>query len=100
MPKKAKLDIWGNEIPKQASSLPPGCSFERSKLEVDEEGRLTRTFYNESGNMIHHIKGTKIYDRTKIDVSPTLNPREYHRIYYRNIRRYRDNKYKPRLPDL
>jgi hypothetical protein len=91
--------MWGNEITDPDAKLPPGCSFKRSKLETDEEGRLTRTFYDESGNVIHVVKGRRPHFRTGISVSYNEDPREYARIYYRNVRRHRDG-HKPRLPDI
>ena len=80
-------------------NLPPGCSFRRSKLEFDEEGRPTRVFYDESGKVLHVVKGSKPYHQTYIEVSYTNDPKQYARTYYRNIRRYRDGR-KPRKPDI
>ena len=99
MPKKPQTDLWGNEIVDTDSKLPPGCSFKRSKLEADEEGKLTRTFYDEEGRVIHIILGSRIHDQTDIPISYSEDPRQYARIYYRNVRRYRDGN-KPRVPDL
>jgi hypothetical protein len=79
--------------------LPLGCSFERSTLEFDEEGRATRTFYDEAGNILHVVKASRLHYRTGISVSYSDDPRQYARIYYRNFRRYDDGR-KPRLPDL
>ena len=79
--------------------LPEGCSFERSKLELDEDGKIIRVFYDEKGIPIHAAKWSRINRRTGISVSQTEDPKLYARIYYRNVRRYRD-KYKPRLPDI
>jgi len=99
MPRKPQTDIWGNEITDPDAKLPSGCSFKRSKLETDEEGRLTRTFYDEAGNTLHTVRASKPHYWTGIPVSYSEDPRQYARIYYRNVRRYRDGN-KPRGPDL
>jgi hypothetical protein len=93
------LDSKPNDKEDSNLSIPPGFSFRRSKLEFDEEGRATRTFYDETGAVLHIVKGPKPYYQTNIDVSFSDNPKLYARIYYRNIRRYRDGN-KPRLPDI
>ena len=99
MSRKPQTDLWGNEIQDPDSKLPPGCNFKRSKLEADEEGRLSRTFYNEKGEVIHVIRGHKFNTRTDISVSYSEDSRQYARIYYRNVRRYRDGN-KPKVPDF
>ena len=80
-------------------NIPPGCSFRRSKLEFDEDGRPVRTFYDVRGKVLHVVKGSRPYNETDIEISYTENPRLYARIYYRNIRRYRDGR-EPRKDDL
>jgi hypothetical protein len=79
--------------------LPPGCSFKRSKLETDEVGRLNRVFYDEKGKVIHIILGSRLHHQTDIPISYSEDPRQYARIYYRNVRRHREGN-TPRLPDF
>ena len=99
MPRKPQTDIWGNEIQDPDAKLPPGCSFKRSNLEFDDEGRATRTFYDEAGNILHVVKSSRLHYRIDIPVSYSEDPKLYARIYYRNFRRY-DDGHKPRLPDI
>jgi len=76
--------------------LPLGCSFDRSKLEV--EGRtLYRIFYDDEGNVIHTVS-LKVHMPTGVEASRSMDPTAYHREYYRKVRRYRDGR-TPRVPN-
>lgn len=77
--------------------LPLGCTLDRSELKT-ENNRIVRIFYDEEGNEIHRIWGTKIRRNTGISVDQREDPTTYHRQYYRRVRRYRMGR-TPRVPE-